>query len=219
MILELIQSRKNINKERFSIGLILTMHIFGAIMIGGNIIENFVLLTPFNLLMSLGILFWNEENRNKNLLIISILCFSVGLGMEIIGTNTGLVFGEYAYGKTLGFQVGHVPLIIGVNWLMLVYASAAVVNRFGEQLHFVIKAALSAALMVFLDFFIEPVAMRYDFWSWAGDVIPIQNYIAWFVIAFGLLLVTHRLMVIQSKTAIGLFIAQLIFFVSLNFVI
>lgn len=218
MILDLIQSKVNFNKERFSIGLILTMHIFGAVVIGGNLIDNFILLTPFNLLMSLGLLFWNEENRSKNLLIISILCFSVGLGMEILGTNTGLVFGEYSYGQTLGFQVGHVPLIIGVNWLMLVYASAAMVNRFGENLHFVLKAALSAALMVFLDFFIEPVAMRYDFWSWAGDVIPIQNYVAWFVIAFGLLLVTHKLMVIKSKTAIGLFMAQLIFFVALNLV-
>lgn len=218
MMLDLIQSKINFNKERFSIGLILTMHIFGAVVIGGNLIDNFILLTPFNLLISLGLLFWNEENRNKNLLIISILCFSVGLGMEMIGTNTGLVFGEYSYGKTLGFQVGHVPLIIGVNWLMLVYASAAVVNHFGEKLHFVVKAALSAALMVFLDFFIEPVAMRYDFWSWAGDIIPIQNYIAWFVIAFGLLLVTHRLMMIKSKTAIGLFIAQLMFFVALNLI-
>lgn len=218
MMLDLIQSKINFNKERFSIGLILTMHIFGAVVIGGSLIDNFILLTPFNLLISLGLLFWNEENRNKNLLIISILCFSVGLGMEMIGTNTGLVFGEYSYGKTLGFQVGHVPLIIGVNWLMLVYASAAVVNHFGEKLHFAVKAALSAALMVFLDFFIEPVAMRYDFWSWAGDIIPIQNYIAWFVIAFGLLLVTHRLMMIKSKTAIGLFIAQLMFFVALNLI-
>lgn len=218
MMLDLIQSKINFNKERFSIGLILTMHIFGAVVIGGNLIDNFILLTPFNLLISLGLLFWNEENRNKNLLIISILCFSVGLGMEMIGTNTGLVFGEYSYGKTLGFQVGHVPLIIGVNWLMLVYASAAVVNHFGAKLHFAVKAALSAALMVFLDFFIEPVAMRYDFWSWAGDIIPIQNYIAWFVIAFGLLLVTHRLMMIKSKTAIGLFIAQLMFFVALNLI-
>ncbi len=218
MMLDLIQSKINFNKERFSIGLILTMHIFGAVVIGGNLIDNFILLTPFNLLISLGLLFWNEENRNKNLLIISILCFSVGLGMEMIGTNTGLVFGEYSYGKTLGFQVGHVPLIIGVNWLMLVYASAAVVNHFGAKLHFAVKAALSAALMVFLDFFIEPVAMRYDFWSWAGDIIPIQNYIAWFVIAFGLLSVTHRLMMIKSKTAIGLFIAQLMFFVALNLI-
>ncbi|MFK7949903.1 MAG: carotenoid biosynthesis protein [Saprospiraceae bacterium] len=217
MILDLIQSKANFNKERFSIALILTMHIFGAVVIGGNLIENFILLTPFNLLMSLGILLWNEENRDRNLVIISVLCFSVGLIAEIIGTNTGLVFGEYSYGRTLGFQVGHVPLIIGVNWLMLVYASAAVVNYFGENLHFAIKAVLSAALMVCLDFFIEPVAMRYDFWSWAGDIIPVQNYIAWFVIAFGLLLVTHRLMVIKSKTAIGLFIAQLIFFVVLNF--
>lgn len=218
MILGLIQSKTKLNKEQFSIALILTMHVFGAVVIGGNLIDNFVLLTPFNLLMSLGILFWNESNKNINLLVVSVLSFMVGLGMEIIGTNTGLIFGEYAYGRTLGFQVGHVPLIIGANWLMLVYATAAVVNSFAEQQHFIIKAALSAGLMVFLDFFIEPVAMQYDFWSWANDYIPIQNYVAWFVIAFVLLLVTHRILLIKSKTAIALFIAQLLFFVSLNII-
>ena len=59
MILGLIQSKTKLNKEQFSIALILTMHIFGAVVIGRNFIENFVSLTPFNLLMSLGLLFWN----------------------------------------------------------------------------------------------------------------------------------------------------------------
>lgn len=216
-IIQTIQSSININKHQFSISLIFAMHLFGAIIIGGNLIENFILLTPFNLVVSLALLIWTQERLSKKFLIICVISFFTGFLFEFIGTNTGLIFGDYTYGRTLGFQIGHVPLIIGANWLILVYASAAVVNHFIAKSHFILKAVVSATLMVCLDFFIEPVAMKYDFWSWANDVIPIQNYIAWFLIAFCLLIMTHYSMLIKNKTAIALFIAQSLFFIILNF--
>ena len=217
-IIQTIQSSVNINKYQFSIGLIFAMHLFGAIIIGGNLIENFILLTPFNLIISLILILWTHEKISKKFILICLTSFITGFTLEFIGTNTGLIFGDYTYGQTLGFQIGHVPLIIGVNWLILVYSSAAIVNYFLEESHVVVKSIISAALMVGLDFFIEPVAMKYDFWSWANDVIPIQNYIAWFVIAFFLLIITHHSMIIKNKIAIALFIAQSLFFIILNFV-
>jgi putative membrane protein len=215
-IIQIIQSSININKYQFSIGLIFAMHLFGAIIIGGNLIKNFILLTPFNLIISLILILWTHEKLSKKFIIICLISFTTGFTFEFIGTSTGLIFGDYTYGQTLGFQIGHVPLIIGVNWLILVYSSAAIVNYFLEESHVVLKSIISAGLMVGLDFFIEPVAMRYDFWSWANDIIPIQNYIAWFVIAFFLLIITHRSMVIKNKIAITLFIAQSLFFIILN---
>ena len=216
MIIQTIQSSISITKHQFAISLIFTMHIAGAIIISENIIENFVLLTPFNLITSLVLILWTNGKISKSLLLISIICFITGLTFEIIGTNTGLIFGDYTYGQTLGFQVGHVPLIIGVNWLILVYSSAAIVNYFVAQTHWLIKAAISAGLMVGLDFFIEPVAIKYDFWSWTNDFIPIQNYVAWFLIAFFLLSIAHRTITIKNKTAIALFVAQSLFFIILN---
>lgn len=218
MILQTIQTKININKEILSIALLISMYSAGTIIIGGNLIENFVLLTPFNLLVSISLIFWNHEKWSKKLVLITILCFITGLSVEIIGANTGLIFGEYDYGKTLGLKIANVPLIIGINWLMLVYATAAVVNLFFEKWHFILKAIFSTLLMVGLDFFIEPVAMKYDFWNWANNVIPIENYIAWFVISFCLLSITHRLTVIKNKTAIVLFAVQSLFFIILNLI-
>lgn len=217
-MLQLIQSnfKHNINKNQFAIGLLIAMYTAGTIIIGGDLIHNFVLLTPFNLTVSAGLLIWTHQNWSRKMTFITVLSFLVGFFAEMIGTNTGLIFGNYIYGETLGFQIGHVPLIIGVNWFMLIYASAAVVNQFFEKWHWFIKAISSALLMVGLDIFIEPVAMNYDFWNWENGIIPIQNFVGWFFIALFLLCITHYITLIKNKTAIALFIAQLLFFIILN---
>jgi putative membrane protein len=218
MILELFDApfQKKISKEQVSIGLILSMHLFGAIIIGNNAIENFILLTPLNLLASLGLILWNHTTWNAVFLRISLFCFFAGLIAEMIGTNTGLIFGTYDYGKSLGFKVLNVPLMIGVNWLMLIYAAVAAINELSPKLHFVWKALFSAILMVGLDLLIEPVAMKHDFWYWKNNVIPFKNYVDWFFLSFILLLIFHRFLFLKNKTAIALFGSQLLFFLILN---
>jgi putative membrane protein len=37
--------------------------------------------------------------------------------------------------------------------------------------------------MVFYDFILEQTAGFLNLWFWSGNEIPIQNYVAWFVIA------------------------------------
>jgi len=207
---------KKINKNQIAVSLLISMYAAGAIIIGANLIEGFVLLTPFNLIVSLGLLIWTDRQWTNKKTYLAFLAFFVGFFAEMIGTNTGLIFGNYTYGQTLGFQIGHVPLIIGVNWFMLVYATAALINQFFERWNWFVKAIFSALLMVGLDIFIEPVAMKYDFWNWESGIIPIQNFIGWFVIALILLSVTHYHTLIKNKIAIVLFLAQLLFFVSLN---
>jgi putative membrane protein len=71
--------------------------------------------------------------------------------------------------------------------------------------------------MVGLDFLIEPVAIKYDYWAWAEVAVPVQNYIAWFFIS----LVLHwffKLQMGKVKNPIAPFIiiAQVIYFGLLN---
>jgi putative membrane protein len=37
--------------------------------------------------------------------------------------------------------------------------------------------------MTSLDYLIEPVAIALDFWQWENNIIPIRNYVAWWIIA------------------------------------
>lgn len=171
-------------------------------------------LTPFNLLLSAAILFSFHRQWNRAFILFCGVCFLSGYFVEVAGVATGLIFGSYAYGPTLGWQLLEVPLIIGLNWLMLIYSTGSICA--GLSLPLALKAALASGLMVLLDLFIEPVAMAYNFWQWENDLVPWQNYAAWFIISFSLhllfFLLPFRKRNLAAKYLYGL---QLIFFIIL----
>jgi putative membrane protein len=103
--------------------------------------------------------------------------------LEVQGVRTGRIFGQYAYGATLGASFLKVPFTIGINWLVLVLATQAVVEEWnvGGKIG---KSALGAGLMTILDLLIEPVAIHFDFWHWAGGQVPLQNFGAWWLASF-----------------------------------
>jgi len=133
-----------------------------------------------------------------------------------LGVQTGQIFGSYEYGPVLGWKVFDTPLMIGVNWAMLVYCAGVTVNHIAPMMNKIGKALLAAGMMTGLDFFIEPVAIHYNFWQWNEGAVPLQNYLAWFVIAFLLLLAFYQLMGrAKNKVGVILFILQFLFFAGL----
>jgi putative membrane protein len=189
----------------------LLMHFFGFLGISTKIFsEWFIALTPLNLLVSVFFLgFWHQKNI-KNAWIFAFLTLSLGYFAEVAGVFTGQIFGVYAYGKTLGWKLFDVPLLIGVNWAMLVYCA----NNITEKINILfLRAPFAAALMTGLDFFIEPLAIRCDMWHWFGAEPPLQNYIAWFFLAYFLSILYQKLLSgNKNPYAIWLFAAQTFFF-------
>lgn len=172
---------------------------------------NFELLTPFNLLFSLAVVFWRHQNHNKASRFFFFAIFLAGYIVELIGVKTQLIFGAYWYGKTLGFKILDIPLMIGINWVLLVYICACV--AYIIPAHRFIRAFLAAILMVLLDYLIEPFAIQYDLWQWQNNTIPIQNYIAWFVVGFIMQIAFFYTSIHKSNaTAFALYFIQLLFF-------
>lgn len=177
--------------------------------------EQFLSLSFFNLLLSFIILLLGREKRSSTFYLFVVLCYMTGIVVEWIGVHTGLLFGEYAYGKNLGLKIMGIPLIIGVNWAMLVFASGAFVAHL-KQANW-LKAMISAGLMTGLDAIMEPVAMKSDFWQWEGGVIPFYNYVCWFLISWALLWIGFKLKLIETnKVSKALFILLIVFFTILN---
>lgn len=119
---------------------------------------------------------------NKNFLIWFAVTYVVTFGLEAIGVKTGLVFGAYTYGDTLGTKLFEVPLIIGFNWVLVILGSVVLAAKFTSNKYAV--ALITAIIAVLFDIILEPVAISLDYWQWSGGAIPLQNYIAWFVISF-----------------------------------
>lgn len=141
----------------------------------------FIQLVPFNLLLSAGLLAWFHQRWSVNFGILIFVIFWAGYLIELAGVKTGIIFGEYAYDRALGPKIADVPPMIGLNWVLLTYSTGVIARMAFQRLWVRIVAA--ALMMVFLDILIEPMAMRFEFWSWAGNVVPLQNFVAWFIVS------------------------------------
>lgn len=201
-----------LRKENISIFIIWLVTISGLIGIWLGYRDWFLPKTIFNLLLGAALLLWNFPIKNgRKSLVIWTSIYLIGIGAEIIGVNTGLLFGNYSYGNNLGPKIVGVPPIIGINWIVLIFLTASISKRF---IPYKYPAALCGALlMVGLDFFIEPIAQRFDFWSWRENFAPLKNFIHWFFVSLIMqIIVVNELPEKNSSLLIHHFISQVLFF-------
>ncbi len=171
----------------------------------------FRFLTPFSLLLLATIFILYHTKRDSKFWLLMIFIFLAGFGVELAGVYTGKIFGMYEYGRTLGPKVGGVPVIIGVNWVIMVYGGLALASLTG--LGRILVSLLAALIMTASDFFIEIFAVMSDMWSWQNAEPPLQNYISWFVISFLFCLLAYPSLAGEKrKVAIHGYLYQLAFF-------
>ncbi len=177
-IIDLVKQHKLL----ISIFLVWLFHVSAIIGIKMGHDDWFLPLTPLNLLLCFALILWNIPNLNIKDMALLLVPFAFGMVAEWLGVNFGLIFGAYSYGNNLGPKIWGVPWMIGVNWTILVFLSASIAQRITQNLW--IGATIGAVLMVFLDLIIEVIAPYFDFWEFNCNVVPLQNYIGWFVVAF-----------------------------------
>lgn len=201
-------------KKKYNLWAIAIIWLFhGTALIGIAIgyEEWFISKTPLNLLISSLLLFWVFPiNTSKKILAFGLFWIG-GMLVEWIGVHYGLLFGDYAYGTNFGPKLDGVPFLIGVTWALLTFITASIaaflVNKKSTQI------VLGAALMVLLDFFMEHSAPRFDFWSFEGAIVPLKNYITWFIVAILFQGIVHLFKLKGDLTfSVNLYVAQLVFF-------
>lgn len=175
-------------------------------------------LSFFNLMLTLFVYFWGNKVSNKKLISSFIGVFFFGYFIELIGVKTGVLFGEYSYGESLGFKILDIPIIIGVNWFLLAGSSYTIVQKL--NFNSVIKSLIGAFIMTSLDFIIEPVAINLDFWRWNSIDIPIQNYVMWFIASFVIhVFLNYIKPALDFKISAAILLIQVVFFLSLNLIL
>ena len=206
---------KKKNKDIVGYFLII-VHIVGAIGISIESSRNiFLFLVPYNLILTFILSFFYVSIVKYFRPIF--LIFLLGFFFELIGVKTGILFGEYSYGDTLGFKVLNIPLVIGLNWAVLSLATYSLFSHFLNNKYMLI--IFSSLSMVLLDLIIEPVAIKFSFWSWAASSVPIQNYIMWFFIS----IIMHIILLLYKanvhyKFGLYIILSQAVFFIYLNLI-
>lgn len=217
LMLSKIDDLPFVNK-RNAFYLLLAMHVAGIV---GLSIDStralFQSLTPINLFLTAAIVLHFEKEKNGNYIIFILATLLIGFFVEVAGVHTGVIFGNYSYGATLGPKLWDVPLAIGLNWVIMIYTTGLFAREVTQnKLHTIIVGAL---LMTVIDMLIEPVAIKLDFWSWESTSIPLRNYLGWFLTSLGLHGLFYFLMPkANNSLAIRLLYVLIGFFLVLNFI-
>ncbi|MFA7274304.1 MAG: carotenoid biosynthesis protein [Crocinitomicaceae bacterium] len=202
--------------ERFWIVFIAIFYAVGMVGISNENWKTIIVpLSSAHLFLTFWVLYFSRRGKKDQFLLYAFLLFLIGVFVEIIGTKTGWLFGNYAYGKTLGWKILGVPAIIGVNWATMVICSSSWVSNWNTTIWW--KAIAAALIMTGLDFLIEPVAMQLDFWQWENDTVPFYNYVCWFVISIPMHLFYIKWNIVENNSVPkSVYVLMLVFFVVLN---
>ena len=177
--------------------------------------EIFKALIPVNFLVAFLVLLITDRSDLRKLIPFSIIVFVLTFVIEAIGVESGKIFGDYTYGWSLGPKISETPLIIGWNWLMLLYCATIISGKFTDNRYFI--SFMTAVLMVVYDFFLERPAGYLDMWTWSGEFVPMQNFLAWFIISW---ILSGALQLLKPKmvnpVAPTMFGVHMLFFFLLN---
>lgn len=165
--------------KQYSKYLPLVLVIFHVIGLGLFLIEKEASpLTYLNLTLS-AILVLLATNDGKRALVPFVGIMFGGFIIELIGIQTGILFGEYSYLTPMGPQIIGTPVLIGATWYGVVSGAAAILQQSTMNIGF--KALLIGLICSVLDILIEIVAIDYGMWFWHFHEVPAFNYLCWFV--------------------------------------
>lgn len=176
-------------------------------------------LTPEILFITgLLVLYPFLRSRNGRFLAWCSTTFAITYTVEYIGITRALPFGSYTYGDVLGFKLLGVPLIIGMNWVLVILGAVLIAQHLSENPF--IAAAVAGLLAVLFDLVLEPVAISLNYWRWERGAPPLENYCAWYVLAFVMALI-YRIFNVASSSNLPqyYFVIQLLFFLMMNLVL
>lgn len=206
-------------KSTIAIAVIILFHIVGLVGFFIPVTQTlFIKIVPYHLLLMFLVVEFTNQKADKKFFGFVLGIFILGFAAEWLGVHTHLIFGNYAYGKTLGLKVMDIPLLIGLNWFLLIYSTGVAMQYLGiKNLNY--RVIAGAVVLVLLDVLIEPVATRFDYWHWFDVTVPLENYLGWFIIG-GLMLGIFEAFKFEKQSKVGLIllVSQFVFFGLLHWV-
>jgi bisanhydrobacterioruberin hydratase len=170
--------------------------------------------TPYTLLLTCFVFLIHSPLPVRKFIFTFFSIALLGFIIEVIGVKTGLLFGNYSYGNGLGYKILGIPLVISINWALLICAGIITVSSiFANKL---IVLGVTALLVTLIDLLIEQVAPKLDFWQFDGGLAGLHNYLGWIGVAFFTAYFFYPTIIKGNRTvSLIILILQIIFFASL----
>jgi putative membrane protein len=218
---------------RVALFITLLVHVTGiAGMLFAPYKDWFVQSTSINLCLMTALLILTHPQKDKSFYLFVIIVFIAGFMAEVAGVNTGSFFGRYSYSSVLGIKLWNVPLVIGVNWFIVIYCTGIATQAYenymlkrindkrisgNRQLKFTSFIVDACFLILLYDWILEPVAIKLGYWQWENEKVPLSNYVSWVILSALLLAVFRKLnRNKQNIFAVNLFLIQVLFFLILR---
>ncbi len=218
--------RKEQRKYRIKVFLLYFVLIMGGVWFQLSLFIELSQLIAGYLIISIGIIsvyevYENEQiNKIASYIAITSLIVLLSWFIELIGVNTGVIFGNYKYGNILQPQLFGTPISIGFAWISTLLGSYSITELiFRKSNNRIIKLLFVAFFMTAFDFLMEPAAIKLGYWSWDGLNVPLQNYLAWFLLGFlfAFLFSGQKISLMNTKLLKHIYISQLIYFFMIYF--
>ncbi len=143
---------------------------------------------------------WSRGVRSVAALVV--ICVGIGFIAELVGSETGVPFGNYNYTDVLGLRVFGVPAVVPLAWAMFGWLALLCAQHVGGGWR---GAAVGSLVLVAWDLFLDPQMVRLGAWEWSAtagpwlNAIPVVNSVGWF--AVGLVMMRILLAVVPKRTA------------------
>ncbi|TVQ39851.1 MAG: carotenoid biosynthesis protein [Spirochaetaceae bacterium] len=133
---------------------------------------------------------------------LAFLIPTLGWLSEFAGCRTGIPFGPYSYTDVLQPQLGRVPVIIPLAWLMMMPPAWAVAELLVGSARPLLFAATAGLAFTAWDLFLDPQMVHWDFWRWhrRGRYfgIPLINFVGWFLVSAAITALIYALLPIAG---------------------
>lgn len=140
----------------------------------------------------------------RRILITIATIFIFTWSIELLGVTRGIPFGKYSYTHELQPQVGGVPLLIPLAWIMMLAPAWGTTHAILRNAHsrlgrwyWLIFAFTSGAVFTAWDLYLDPQMVARGLWAWDNPGllnffgIPWSNYLGWWL-ASGILTLIIR---------------------------
>lgn len=201
-------------RQHILTGIAILFHVIGLLGIAVFKSERISLTTPFHLLLMFGLLVFSYNSNRGVFIKWAIVAYLCGFWAEWVGVHTGWLFGSYSYSDVLGTKWLEIPLIIGVNWIVVIAGAIAIANRVTKNKWRMPICA--ATIATAYDWLLEPVAIRLEYWQWAGDEVPMYNYISWWLVSLFPTIIWQKMELQPNQFSLNLLIVQALFFIALR---